>query len=135
MKKANFQKGFWNYLNSCRNSYGFEFCGIGEVSVYIFVAHLAVNQSTGLATADGLVLPSNNSTNTKLTTELQKKSGSSWVKEYSWEASGEGTDTVYTSSLRYVVKGTYRVVVTAKIYSSSGSLLETQDITSKEVTY
>jgi len=100
----------------------------------ILGASLTIN-SSGLASCSGYVCPSDNSTNTTLTVELQKKSGNSWVSEYSWSGSSVGMRTAVASGTRYVVRGTYRVVSTANVYSSSGTLLETQSVTSKEVTY
>ena len=91
--------------------------------------------SKGLAESEGTVWPSDDTTKTTLTVELQKKSGSSWVYEDSWSASGTGTNTVAKYGAKYVVRGTYRAVVTAKIYSSGGSLLETQSCISHEMTY
>jgi len=106
---------------------------------YQYIAILSVGfqiNSSGLAEFDGCVDPSNSNTKTDLTVELQKKSGSTWNNDGSWSASGTGTNTILKSVGLYVVHGTYRVVVTAKVYSSSsGALLETEDITSREVTY
>ena len=106
---------------------------------YQYIAILAVGlqiSSSGLAEFDGYVAPSNSNTRTDLTVELQKKSGSTWNKEGSWSDSGTGTNSVLKSVSLYVVHGTYRVVVTAKVYSSSsGALLESESITSREVTY
>jgi len=103
---------------------------------YIDVLHatLSIN-SSGLASCGGYAMPSNSNTNSPVTVELQRKSGNSWTSEYSWSGSSTGTWTAAASGTRYVVRGTYRVVTTAKVYSSSGSLLETQSVTSGEVTY
>jgi hypothetical protein len=100
----------------------------------IIGASLSIN-SSGLASCGGYVMPSDSNTNSTVTVELQRKSGNSWTSEYSWSGSSTGTWTAAASGTRYVVRGTYRVVTTAKVYSSSGSLLETQSVTSSEVTY
>lgn len=75
------------------------------------------------------------SSTTKITATntLQRYSGGSWVDVRAWSGSGtyycafEGTATVTSGQL-------YRVVTNAKLYSSSGSLLETASATSKTYT-
>jgi len=100
----------------------------------MIVASLTIN-SSGLATCEGGVYPSDSDTNTTLIVELQKFSGGSWGKDDSWSTSGTGTNTIMLSGKKYVVHGKYRVVVTAKVYSSSGALLENESCISHEVTY
>lgn len=95
---------------------------------------LTIN-SSGLSNHGGYVMPSDSNTSTTLSVELQKKNGSSWDNEDSLSASGSGTRTVSKSGSKYVGRGTYRVVLTARVYSSSGTLLETQSVISHEVTY
>ena len=115
----------------------FAFSGLTVSARYQYIttlnAGLSIN-SSGLATCSGLVKPSDNDTSTTLTVELQKYS-SGWKYDDSWNTSGTGTKNVQLSAQKYVVRGLYRVVVTAKVYSSSGKLLETQSLMSHEVTY
>jgi hypothetical protein len=101
--------------------------------ITILQAGLAIN-SSGLATCSGLVKSSDSSTSTTLTVELQKYS-SGWKYDDSWNTSGKGTASIPLTAQKYVGHGLYRVVVTAKVYSSSGTLLETQSVLSNEVTY
>ena len=103
-------------------------------NIAILYAGLTID-SNGLAYCEGMVKPSDSTTNTTLTVELQKKSGNSWGFVDSWSGSGTGTALLSKFGQRYVVRGTYRVVVTAKVYSSSGTLLENENIISREVTY
>ena len=106
---------------------------------YTYIHNLSSTISistSGLAKSTGLVDPSNSSTNTTLTVELQKKTNGVWVLDGGpWSDSGTGTNTVALQGKKYVVHGTYRVVVTAKIYSSSGILLENESCISPELTY
>jgi len=98
---------------------------------------LSIN-SIGLATCTGVVTPSYNDTKATLNVELQKKvSNNVWSPEGgAWSGSGTGNNPIAVEGKKYVVHGTYRVLVTAKIYSSSsGALLETQSMYSPEVTY
>jgi len=101
--------------------------------ITILTTALSIN-SSGLANCSGAVKPSDSSTKTTLTVELQKSSGG-WKYEYSWSTSGSGAANIPLAGQRYVTKGLYRVVVTAKVYSSSGTLLETQSVISHEVAY
>lgn len=91
--------------------------------------------SSGLATCEGLILPSDNNTSTTLIVELQYYSNGSWTYNDSWYAYGTGRNIVAKSAQKYVVHGKYRVVSTAKIYSSSGTLLENESCISPEFTY
>lgn len=62
----------------------------------------------------------------KLTLTLQKKSSGKWSTVQTWSGSG--------SSIRKSCKvssGTYRAVLTAKIYNSSGKYVETATATSE----
>jgi len=103
-------------------------------NITILGAGLSIN-SSGLATCDGYVALSNSNTNTTLTVNLQKYSGGSWISQQTWTASGTGTGSITKSGQRYVTSGKYRVTVTAKIYSSSGTLIEEESCISSEVTY
>ena len=89
----------------------------------------------GLASCIGIVWPSDNDTNTTLRVELQKYSSNQWVFVDYWTSSGSGMGTISKNGLKYVERGRYRVVVTAKVYSASGILLENESMNSYEITY
>lgn len=91
--------------------------------------------SNGLATCTGYVKPTYDDKKTTLTVELQKCSNGSWVYVDSWSDSRTGANSFSITELKYVISGKYRVVVTAYVYSSSGTLLETTSCTSSEITY
>ncbi len=66
--------------------------------------------------------------------ELQKlDTDKSWVTVSTWTK--EGTTKYADYQYRAVSRGTYRVTVTAKVYNSSGSLVETQSVYSITDTY
>jgi len=91
--------------------------------------------SSGLATCVGAAAGYFDSYTTAVTAELQKSSGSSWSKIKTWTASSAtGAAIASVEGEYYVVHGTYRVCATAKIYDTSGKLLETQSL-SPMVTY
>jgi len=95
---------------------------------------LSIN-SSGKATCAGLASAYNSSHTTKLTVELQKSSGSGWSTIKSWSASATGTSIADIEESYYVVRGTYRVCATAKVYNASNVLLETQLLYSDTETY
>ena len=92
--------------------------------------------SNGLATAGGTVLPSTSNSTTTLTVELQRQSGNTWEYLQSWSNSGSGTRTIAQQGQRFVVRGTYRVLVTAVVRcSSTNRVLETATRLSHEITH
>jgi len=95
--------------------------------------------SNGLAVCNGTVKPSDSNTRTELTVALEQKINGVWNSANpveSWTASGIGKATITKTGSRYVYKGTYRVVATAKVYdSSTGALLENESYISSERTY
>lgn len=91
--------------------------------------------SAGKAGCAGTVTPSSNTYTSDLTVSLQQNTGSGWSTIKSWTDSGAGYAGVNLEGYWYVVNGTYRVCSTAKIYSSSGTLLETELFYSAERTY
>ncbi len=95
---------------------------------------LSIN-SSGRAACAGFASAYNSSHTTKLTVELQKSSGSVWSTIKSWSASSTGTSAAVVEENYYVVRGTYRVCATAKVYNASGGLLETQSLYSYTSTY
>lgn len=102
------------------------------VAIGVLSAGLDIN-SWGLATCTGSVIPSNDTYVCYLTVTLQKQNGGSWSYVYSWSGSGIGYAVV--EGYRYVAHGTYRVVSTATIYSSSGQWLDSASIPSPIQTY
>lgn len=90
--------------------------------------------SWGKATCSGWVTPSDNSYTSNLTVSLQKSTSSGWSTIKSWTASGAGFFGVVIEGYYYVANGTYRVCSTARVYNSSGNLLETESFYSQERT-
>jgi len=95
---------------------------------------LSIN-SSGKATCVGLASAYDNSHTTKLTVELQKSTGSGWSTIKTWSASATGVSIADIEENYYVVRGTYRVCATAKVYNTSGNLLETKSLYSATSTY
>lgn len=95
---------------------------------------LSIN-SSGKSTCAGLARAYDHSHTFKLTVDLQKSSASGWSTIKSWATSATGGSTAEIQRNYYVVHGTYRVLTTARVYNSSGSLLETQSLYSNVVTY
>lgn len=95
---------------------------------------LSIN-SSGKATCMGLASAYDNSHTTKLTVELQKSTDSGWSTIKTWSASATGVSIADIEEDYYVVRGTYRVCATAKVYNTSGNLLETQSLYSATSTY
>ncbi|NLL87249.1 MAG: hypothetical protein GX229_12285 [Syntrophomonadaceae bacterium] len=89
--------------------------------------------SLGTATCVGIASAYDSSHTTKLTVELQKSGGWSTIK--SWSASSTGASLARIEEDYYVVRGTYRVCATAKVYNASGTLLESQSLYSDTVIY
>lgn len=97
-------------------------------------AGLSIN-SSGKATCAGSVTPSNDTYTADMTVSLEKSTGNGWSTIKSWTGSGTGYFGVVIDAYYYVTSGTYRVCTTAKIYNSSGTLLETESFYSAERTY
>ena len=95
---------------------------------------LSIN-SSGRASCLGIASLYDESQTVQLTVSLQKQSGTSWSTVQSWTASGSGLSGVEIARDYYVVHGTYRVCNTAKVYSATGTLLETASVYSAVVTY
>lgn len=91
--------------------------------------------SSGLATCFGAGAGYFDSYKTVVTAELQKSSGGSWSTIKTWTASATGAAIASLEKEYYVAHGTYRVCATAKIYDTSGKLLESQSLYSSVVTY
>lgn len=104
------------------------------IGISLISADLSIN-SLGRTTCSGSVTPSSDSYTTVLTVKLQKQNGSSWSTIKSWSDTNTGIEGVIIEKHYYVTSGTYRVCSTAKIYNSSGTLLETESIYSAERTY
>jgi len=99
--------------------------------ISVLTPGLSIN-SLGIATSAGLASAYNSSHTTILTVELQKANGG-WSTIKSWSASSTGTSLAEIDEDYYVVRGTYRVCATAKVYTASGTLLESQSLYSDTV--
>jgi len=91
--------------------------------------------SLGTATCVGIASAYDSSHTTKLTVELQKSSAGGWSTIKSWSTSAAGASLARIEEDYYVVRGTYRVCATAKVYNASGTLLESQSLYSDTVIY
>ena len=103
---------------------------------YIMLLHagLTIN-SSGKAQCVGGVDASSNSYDAELTVSLQKYENGSWKSVKSWSDSGTGQSNLLIDEPYYVVRGTYRVRTTARIFDRLGKLLESASLNSDEVTY
>ncbi|AGL02510.1 hypothetical protein [Desulfoscipio gibsoniae] len=91
--------------------------------------------SLGTATCAGLASAYDSSHTTKLTVQLQKSNAGGWSTIKSWSASSTGASLAKIEEDYYVVRGSYRVCATAKVYNASGTLLESQSLYSDTVIY
>lgn len=96
-------------------------------------AGLGIN-SSGKAHTSGSVDVASMTYSAELTVELQKNANNSWSTIKTWTGNSVGPGLIVEGDY-YVVQGTYRVKTTAQVYSSTGTLLETQSIYSAEKTY
>lgn len=111
---------------------------ISIVPYYTYISSMRaelVISALGIATCEGKISSYNASASTgKVVVTLQKKDGT-WQDVKSWTTTGSALNTV-GSDLYVVSRGYYyRVHVTGTIYNSSGTALETDTLTSKEVWY
>lgn len=97
-----------------------------------FEVDLTIN-SSGLTTSYSKVKLAESTDTASLTIELQWLNGSTWSTEKSWSTSGSGTISIEKDW--YVLHGTYRVLATARVYNSTGLLLETATLSSISVKY
>jgi len=104
------------------------------IGINILSISLDIN-SAGLTTSTGIVYPSSNSYTAKLTVSLQKYTSSGWTTLNSWSGSGTGLSGASVNGSYYVARGTYRSRITARIYNSSGTLIETETAYSAKKTY
>lgn len=91
--------------------------------------------SSGRAVSFGRVKLYSSSQTVELTVALQKSTTSGWAEVIAWSDTGAGFPGVSLERSHYVTRGTYRVCVTAKVYSEAGALLETASGYSLSVTY
>jgi len=103
------------------------------VRINFFEIDLSISKA-GLSNSFACVSLKHSADTVKLTLELQRQNGTTWNQVKSWSTTGSGI--VYIESDWYVSSGyTYRVQATANVYNSSGTLLETVNITSGTVKY
>lgn len=104
------------------------------VNIRLLQAGLAID-SSGRASCTGRVTLYSSSNTANLTLALQKYTGSGWSTIKTWTASARGTTPTSVVKFYYVARGQHRVSTTAKIYNSSGTLLETQIVYSATKNY
>ncbi|NBJ16528.1 MAG: hypothetical protein FNP40_13395 [Dehalobacter sp. 4CP] len=113
--------------------------GSGTVSpLFTYILQLNVGleiDSSGKAACLGKATLYSGTNRVDLTVQLQKFTGSSWSAIKTWTSSGVGMSGTTILQNYYVVSGTYRVSATAKVYNSSGNLLETATAYSPTATY
>lgn len=102
-------------------------------NVVVISAELDIN-SSGKSTSYGRVQLANSTDTVDLILELQQRDNGTWSTIKDWSTSGSRT--VSLEKDWYVLSGySYRVRVTAKVYNSSGTLVETASLYSRMVTY
>ncbi len=105
--------------------------------MYTYIANFGAAleiDSLGIATSEGILTHTLIDGSCELIMKLQKlDTDKSWVTVSTWTK--EGTTKCADYQYRAVSRGTYRVTVTAKVYNSSGSLVETQSVYSITDTY
>ncbi len=113
--------------------------GSGMVSplfTYILQLNAGLSiDSSGKAACRGDASLYSSTNRVDLTVQLQKYTGSGWSTVKTWTSSGVGIPGTSILQYYYVVSGTYRVSATAKVYNSSGTLLETVTAYSPTSTY
>lgn len=96
------------------------------VNIRSIVGNIEVSDS-GIATCYGYVKTANSTYTIYLTLGLQQYNGSSWDTIKTWSTSGTG-EVSYTKT-RYVADGYYyRTAVSATVYTSGGSYVESTTI-------
>jgi len=100
--------------------------------ILIYEVDLSIS-SAGLTTSYSRVKLLHSTDTLALTIELQRQNGSKWDLVNSWSTTGSGTVSIEKGW--YVSSGTYRMQATAKVYNSSGTLVETAIATTGNVSY
>lgn len=109
---------------------GVALCNIG---IGLLTAALSID-GNGKASCDGFVRARTATNKVYITMTLQRSSGDSWEDVRSWSTSG--TPSAALAKERYVVSGySYRVKVTASVYTSSGSFIEQKTVYSGDKSY
>lgn len=103
-----------------------QYIGLEDVTAELDIS------SNGYASCEGSASVKDNYTVT-VVMELQQKNGT-WRTIRTWTEKG-GTDVIVDESYRVSSKYSYRVAATAKVYNSSGSLVESKTSYSGEVYY
>lgn len=89
--------------------------------------------SSGKAVCSGYIRANDSESSISITVTLYKKSGTSWNKVTSWNASKK-TQSMQVEKTKQVSQGTYKVVVTGSVTTVEGKK-ENVKATSVEVTY
>lgn len=109
---------------------------VGPLFIYIssLIPGLSID-SSGCAVSFGRAKLYDSSQTVELTVALQQSTTDGWTEVVAWSDSGPGFPGIGLERVWNVTRGTYRVCVTAKVYSESDVLLETATGYSLEVTY
>ncbi len=105
---------------------------------FTHISHISSRLSIsawGEADCSGSVALYSSSNTAALTMELQRQDSNGWSTIKYWTSSAPGLSGVYMERYHWVVRGTYRLLCTARAYSASGALLEEASILSREITY
>lgn len=102
--------------------------------ISVLASDLSID-SSGRAVSYGRVILYSSSQTVELTVSLQKSTANGWTEVIAWSDTGAGFPGVGLERSHYVSRGTYRVCVTAKVYSEAGILLETASGCSVVVAY
>ena len=102
--------------------------------ISIIVPNFSIG-SLGRAVCAGIGRLYTSSQTVEVTVALQRLDGDTWKEVKSWTESAPGIPGVNMERIHYVTSGTYRVCVTVKAYSASGTLLETASAYSYTVKY
>ncbi|MVB12092.1 hypothetical protein CAFE_28230 [Caprobacter fermentans] len=104
------------------------------VNISALNAGLSIN-SSGKANCTGSATLYNRSNTVVLSVQLQRYANGGWSNVKGWSISARGNTPARIVNSYYVSSGKYRVSCTAKVYSASGALLETQTAYSSTATY
>ena len=100
------------------------------VALFTFSTDLSI-ETNGKASCKGTALASDGYT-CDVTLKLQKQNGSSWETIKTWTSSSRINA---LSKSWYVGSGTYRLQLTAEVFNSTGTMVESPSIYSNTVVY
>ena len=97
------------------------------IGITLLTASLSID-SWGCATCSGKVIPSSSTYTSYLTVCLQKYVSGNWTTIRTWSSSNAGLSGVNISGYYYVPSGIYRACSIARIYSSSGTFVDSATV-------